>query len=165
MDPIPHPEVQAEILSAASKSVSDLYMGDNMGRLLGESSDERDTRWDEGLAKLPDFRGPALRLKQATDAGVGVLNGYPDPDALRTVTAMEFPAEEIAGSLLADVCYSRMPESGIAVEMLRAEVVAMKAELGVEASISEELSLNQVVAKVLQGDLRVGRAPEPEKST
>ena len=163
------PEAQA-IFPASLKRVSDLYIGELLGEVMGSlDQQERDARWRHAAEQFPPFRHKIIGLRLALNNARQAYNR--EGEELREVVGSRFESAGDMGvrHLLTTILCSRATKAQATVDgtiRLDIEAEAMKRELGVIPGIKgldlETMSFNRTIETVLTGELQLSRQTQKE---
>jgi hypothetical protein len=163
----PNPEVQ-QMLPKAVKGVTDLYIGDQLGAILGtRGTEQRDESWNKTAKEFPAFSEKIKELRERMKLVAETKKEYPLP--IESIVRKPFMnvEDDMAQGFLGDVLFSRIIASkGRTDESLNPmyESEVMGKELGLQdgwrSAQAKEVTLEKAVSSVLQGKLRVAHQPK-----
>jgi len=165
----PNPETQ-EMLSKATRDVVGLYMGDQLGAMLGtQGAEQRDEFWAETAQEHSAFSGKIHGLRDAMKVVGETKKAY--PPQIASVTRIPFMSleDQMAREFLGDVLFSRMTASQGYMDYgmnPAEEAQSMATEIGLaegwRSSQAKGVTLERAVSTVLQGGLRVAHQANPK---
>jgi hypothetical protein len=164
-----NPEAQ-EMLNKASGEVVGLYIGDQMGALLGTGAEQRDEVWAETAQENPAFGEQIRGLRKSLNVVSETKKGYPPVIAAQSGIPFMGLEDKMATNFLGDVLLARMSSSPGYIDMgmdVVTESKSMATEMGLQEGWRSEqargVTVEKAVGKVLEGRLRVKHQPQQPK--
>lgn len=153
------------MLPKAVEEVSRLYLGDQLSNLLkNQSPEERDEFWGKTAKRFEPYSEKISRLRKALKTAYVIKETYNKlvTDAMRSYFSEvdDPPAKE----LLTELLYARTSHSPGNMDYnmnVATEAEIMTEELGVGGGLQDEalrkIKLDDVIERVLRGDLKLSR--------
>lgn len=155
-----------EMLPEAVEEVKGLYLGDELSNLLGgtQSLQQRDEFWEETAKRFEPFSEKITRLREALKTAYVTERAY--DELVKNLMRSHFSEVDdlAARELLTHILYARTRRSPGYMDYNMVVVIEAKAmieELGVRGGLRDkalkEIKLDDVIKRVLRGDLKLSR--------
>lgn len=155
----------AEGIAKAVNEVTRMYLDDQLGDVLyNESTEQRNRRWRDVASGCNPFSQKVIDLREALNVGVATKKAFLESITRTVFSYFSAVGNEDGRQLLTELLFARVSKRPGYIDYgtdILVEAKSMAAEMNGECDLRSEamkkLDLDEIVKKVLAGDLKLTR--------